>query len=138
MQWTARTVEKDFPNRLAIHVSGDFEGEGRWSLSADGQIVDVEYVWKIETNKPLLRYLSVLFRPIFAANHRWAMARGEESLRLELSRRRANSADEPAWIAAPPQPTFLNQLRRHRLGLPVSNDGEVSAEPVAAPDRSGR
>jgi hypothetical protein len=32
-----------------------------------------------------LRYLSFLFKPFFSANHRWAMARGEESLRRELA-----------------------------------------------------
>ena len=135
LQWTARTVEKDPPNRIVLHASGDFEGEGRWSFRADGPNVDVEYVWTIEANKPLLRYLSFLLRPIFAANHRWAMTRGEESLRLELSRRRAKSVDELARVAAPPQPTFLSQRRRRRLGLLVPNEGHVNAEPVAAPDR---
>jgi hypothetical protein len=50
--------------------------------------VDVEYIWTIQANKPLLRALSFLLRPIFAANQHWAMARGAESLRLELSRQR--------------------------------------------------
>jgi hypothetical protein len=36
-----------------------------------------------------LRYGSFLFKPIFAANHRWAMARGEESLKRELFAARA-------------------------------------------------
>lgn len=137
LQWTARTVEKEFPNRIVIHASGDFEGKGRWSFRADSPYVDVEYTWTVEANKPLLRYLSFLLRPIFAANHRWAMARGEESLRLELARRRAKSAEERARVAAPPQPTFLSSGRRRRLGLPVPHEGQVNAEPVAAPDGSG-
>jgi hypothetical protein len=90
LRWTARTIEADPPHRLALSASGDFEGEGRWTLTADGPYVDVEYVWTIHANKPLLRYLSFLLRPAFAANHRWAMARGEESLRRELSRRRSS------------------------------------------------
>src|SRR4029453_17122996 len=88
LRWDARTVERDPPHTLVISASGDFEGEGRWSLAPDGPYVDVEYVWTIQANKPLLRYLSFLLRPIFAANHHWAMARGEESLRRELSRTR--------------------------------------------------
>jgi hypothetical protein len=56
-------------------------------------------------------------RPIFAANHRWAMARGEESLRLELARRHAKSDEERARIPVPPQPVFLSSRRRRRLGL---------------------
>ena len=49
---------------------------------------------------------SSLFRPIFGANHRWAMARGEQSLELELRRPRAANAAERAAVPAPPGPTF--------------------------------
>ena len=54
-------------------------------------------------------------KPIFAANHRWAMARGEQSLRLELARRLA--AGNPTILAAlprPPGPTFPHNLRAAR------------------------
>jgi hypothetical protein len=64
------------------------------------------YDWRIRADKPLLRYGSFVFRPIFGANHRWAMARGEESLNLELRRRRAQTEEERAAIPAPPRPTF--------------------------------
>jgi hypothetical protein len=120
LQWTARTVEREFPQRLVLRASGDFEGEGRWSFRGDGPEVAIEYAWTIEANKPLLRYLSFLLRPLFALNHRWAMARGEESLRLELARRHAPNEAERGKVAAPPQPTFLGERRRRRLGLPVS------------------
>ena len=43
------------------------------------------YDWKIRADKPLLRYLSFLLKPIFSANHRWAMAQGEKALRAELA-----------------------------------------------------
>jgi hypothetical protein len=54
-------------------------------------------------------------KPIFKANHHWAMARGEESLKLELARRHA--AGDPtleAVIPAPPGPTFPHNLRTWR------------------------
>jgi hypothetical protein len=41
---------------------------------------------------------------VLAANHRWAMAKGEESLTIELARRRGET------VAAPPGPTRF--LRR--------------------------
>jgi hypothetical protein len=50
--------------------------------------VNITFDWKLVAEKPLLRYLSFLFKPIFSANHRWAMARGEESLKRELARKR--------------------------------------------------
>jgi hypothetical protein len=117
LRWTARSVLKEFPHRIVLEASGDFEGEGRWSFQADGPNVDVEYVWTVLANKPLLRYLSWVLRPIFSANHHWAMNRGEESLRLELARRHAKTAEERASISAPPPPTFMSDRRRRRLGL---------------------
>jgi len=53
-----------------VQALGEIEGEGRWSFQADGPHVDVEYVWTIAAQKPLLRYLSFLLQPVFAANHR--------------------------------------------------------------------
>jgi hypothetical protein len=67
--------------------------------------VAVTYDWKILVEKPILRQLSFVLKPIYAANHRWAMARGEESLKLELARRHAASAAERALVPAPPPPT---------------------------------
>jgi hypothetical protein len=126
LRWTSCTAEKGFPHRIVLRASGDFDGEGVWTFTADGPHTEVEYVWAIEANKPLLRYLSFLLKPIFAANHRWAMARGEESLRLELARRRATTADELARIAAPPRPTFLSEHRRRKLALPVPSDAPAA------------
>ena len=53
-------------------------------------------------------------KPIFGANHRWAMARGEESLNLELARRRATDPVVRDAIKRPPGPTFPHNLRRAR------------------------
>jgi hypothetical protein len=49
-------------------------------------------------------------KPIFSANHRWAMAKGEESLKLELARRHAANQEELALIPAPPKPTPSSPL----------------------------
>jgi len=49
-----------------------------------------------------MRDLSFLLRPVFAANDDWAMARGEESLRLELERRHTRRAGQRALIPPPP------------------------------------
>jgi hypothetical protein len=54
--------------------------------------VDISYDWRIRADKPLLRTLSFLLKPVFSANHRWAMAQGEASLKRELVRRHAGSA----------------------------------------------
>lgn len=64
------------------------------------------YDWKITAEKPLLKNFSFIMKPIFSANHHWAMARGEESLAIELARRHAKSQADLALIADPPGPTF--------------------------------
>ena len=45
--------------------------------------------WRLRAEKPLLKSLSFLLKPLFRWNRGWAMARGEEGLRRELIRRRA-------------------------------------------------
>ncbi|HVZ22757.1 MAG TPA: SRPBCC family protein [Vicinamibacterales bacterium] len=93
LRWTARRVAADPPSRIVVQASGDFEGTGEWTIAADGPSrVAVQYVWTITANKPLLRYLSPVMRPLFEWNHRWAMTQGEESLRRELARRVAHGS----------------------------------------------
>ncbi|HEY8744585.1 MAG TPA: SRPBCC family protein [Chloroflexota bacterium] len=111
LRWRFRVTEADHPRGFSIVATGDFEGRGIWTLAQDGLWVDVVYDWKIRAEKPLLRYGSFIVKPIFAANHRWAMAKGEESLRLELARRGAASPEERARIPNPPAPTTLRPLR---------------------------
>jgi hypothetical protein len=110
LRWHFRVTESDYPHGFALEAWGDFVGRGEWTLWQNGRWVDVTYDWRLRAEKPLLRYLSLLLRPIFEANHRWAMARGEESLRLELARRAAAAAGRDL-LTAPPGPagwtTFL-------------------------------
>ena len=99
IRWQFRVTDRR-PDGFAIEAFGDFVGRGEWQLTQDGDFVDVVYDWRIKAEKPMLRILSPILKPIFGANHRWAMRKGEESLKLELARRRGES------VAAPPRPTF--------------------------------
>jgi len=74
--------------------------------------VVLTFDWRVSAGKPLVRRLGWLFKPLFTANHRWAMARGEESLRLELRRRRAGTPTTAGAIPSPPGPTFRHFLPR--------------------------
>lgn len=105
LRWQFRVTEARPPAGFSLEAWGDFVGHGQWTLEQAGPLVNVSYDWRIRADKPLLRYLSFLLKPIFAANHRWAMAKGEESLRLELARRHARTAEERARIPSPPGPT---------------------------------
>jgi uncharacterized protein YndB with AHSA1/START domain len=116
LRWRFRVSEADPPHRLAIDAVGDFVGRGVWTLEAAAQGTNVTFDWRIRAEKPMLRALSFLLKPVFSANHAWAMARGHESLRLELLRRRATSDEEQARIPAAPGPTFPHNLRRRLSG----------------------
>src|SRR5580765_1908194 len=83
IRWQSRTTEKRFPERLALAAEGDFVGTGVWKFSLDGPFVDLVYDWNLRADKPLLRRLSFVLKPIFSANHNWAMNKGLESLKLE-------------------------------------------------------
>jgi len=106
LRWRFRVTESRAPLGFSLVADGDFIGTGVWTLKQDGDYADVAYDWRIAADKPLLKYGTPVFRPIFAANHRWAMARGLESLELELRRRRARSEEERAAVPAPPGATF--------------------------------
>src|SRR5436305_2546 len=99
------TVTEVYEDGFRLDATGDFVGRGIWTLVQDGPDVLVKYDWKIAAEKPMLRDFSFIMKPIFGANHRWAMARGEESLKLELARRHARSEAERALIPAPPPAT---------------------------------
>ena len=104
LRWQFRVTESNYPHGFALEAWGDFDGRGEWTLRQDGNWVDVTYDWRLRAEKPLLRRLSFLMRPIFKANHLWAMARGEESLRLELARRAA-AEHQRHLLPPPPGPT---------------------------------
>ena len=88
LRWQFRVTDSRYPNGFSLEAWGDFVGRGIWTFEQDGRFADITYDWRIRADKPLLSSLSFIFKPIFAANHRWAMARGEESLKVELMRRR--------------------------------------------------
>ena len=124
LRWQFTVTESDAPRGFSLSASGDFVGRGIWRFAQQGAEVVVTYDWRIEVTKPLLRSLSFVFKPIFSANHRWAMRMGEISLKLELERRRARTAEERARIPEPPGPTFAAWLtRRSTASLRVADSG---------------
>jgi len=123
LRWRFRITSANPPHGFELEAIGDFDGRGIWTLTAQrgpddpaGPLTLVTYDWLIVAQKGILKHLSFAMKPIFSANHHWAMARGDESLRLELARR--HGADDPtirAGLPRPPGPTFPhNLLRRAR------------------------
>jgi hypothetical protein len=132
LRWRFRVTESWYPHGFSLQAWGDFEGGGVWHLAQEGTEVAITYEWHVRAGKRLLRFLSPLLRPIFEANHRWAMATGERSLQLELWRRRARTPEAWAPIPPPPGPTW--PVRRPRR----PEDAVSTIAPRATPPCSGR
>ncbi|HXX78709.1 MAG TPA: hypothetical protein VEI53_09470 [Ktedonobacteraceae bacterium] len=109
LRWQFRVTEVR-PDGFTLVAWGDFDGRGIWTFEQDGAWVNITYDWKIKAEKPLLRYFSFIMKPLFSANHRWAMAKGEESLKLELARRHADNQVELALIPEPPRSTSTSSI----------------------------
>ena len=109
LRWQFRVTEVR-ADGFTLEAWGDFDGRGIWTFEQDGPWVNVMYDWKILAEKPLLRNFSFIMKPLFSANHRWAMAKGEESLNLEIARRHAATQEERALIPASPQPTTTSSV----------------------------
>jgi len=122
LRWEFEVVESRYPHGYALIATGDFDGRGVWTIEQDGPFVNATYDWRLRAEKPLLRNLSLLMKPLFEANHRWAMAQGEESLKLELARRRATSDTARAAVPPPPGPVTYAAV-----GLIAAAAGGVAA-----------
>jgi hypothetical protein len=107
LRWQFRVTESKAPHGFTLEAWGDFIGRGMWTFDQDGAHVNITYDWRIRADKPLLRAFSFLLKPIFSANHLWAMRMGEKSLHLELARRHAGTNEAQAAIPSPPGPTFM-------------------------------
>jgi hypothetical protein len=114
LHWQIEIPNVDYPNRIEVRAVGDLTGRGLWQFAQDGDDVTVRYDWEVDAGKPLLRYGSPILRPIFAANHRWAMACGEISLKREILRRQALRDGRPFNAPPPPGPTFVRASRSSR------------------------
>jgi hypothetical protein len=89
LRWESYAVEARRPHRLEIRATGDFNGRGIWTLRQNGPLVDLEFDWNLTAEKPLIRHLSFLLKPLFSANHRWAMGKGQQGLIRELQNARS-------------------------------------------------
>ena len=111
IRWTFRITEVNYPYGFALDAWGDLVGRGIWTLRQEGEWVHIIYDWKINAERPLFRIFSFILKPVFTANHLWAMRMGEESLKIELLRRRAKTPEERALIPVPPGPTFKSFIQ---------------------------
>jgi len=86
--WEMDVVRSDYPRGFAIVAHGDLVGSGVWTFARHDGVVTSCFEWHVRAEKRVLRAFSWLLRPVFVANHRWAMRQGRRSLVREIERRR--------------------------------------------------
>ena len=93
LHWTLTCVSVNRPTTIDAEMTGDFVGTSAWRLTEVDGGTRAVLDFRPTVAKPLVRNLSPLLRPLFRANHRWAMARGEEAIRrLALESRASTSS----------------------------------------------
>jgi quercetin dioxygenase-like cupin family protein/uncharacterized protein YndB with AHSA1/START domain len=82
------------PRLLGVDVVGDLSGRGLWTLTPTDGGTHVRFDWQVLADRPLLRILTPVLRPLFRWNHSWAIARAREG--LEPAARRRAAMPDPA------------------------------------------
>jgi quercetin dioxygenase-like cupin family protein/uncharacterized protein YndB with AHSA1/START domain len=84
---TSKVVRLEPPHIVAGDVEGDLRGSGVWTVTpaGDGK-THVRFDWTVYADKPLLKALTPVLRPLFRWNHNWAIERAKEGLEPYASR----------------------------------------------------
>jgi uncharacterized protein YndB with AHSA1/START domain len=73
-------VRYEPPSEFEVAVVGDLTGKGVWTLTPRNGGVHVHFDWRVIADRPLLRYLTPVLRPLFRWNHNWSVKRAIEGL----------------------------------------------------------
>ena len=68
------------PHEFAVEVVGDLTGKGVWTLTPRDGEVHIRFDWRVIADRPLLRVLTPVLRPVFRWNHNWSIKRAIEGL----------------------------------------------------------
>ena len=78
LEMRAEMVRMERPRQFEIKVDGGLRARGVWTLTPTAKGVHVRFDWIVFADRPLLRYLTPVLRPLFRANHDWAIERAKE------------------------------------------------------------
>ncbi len=80
LKTSSRIVRLEPPTSIEAEVTGDLSGRGIWTLTERDGRVHVRFDWRVFADRPLLRVLTPVLRPLFRWNHNWAIRRAIEGL----------------------------------------------------------
>ena len=77
---TTRLTRINRPNLVEAEVEGDLRGNAMWTLTSLGGKVHVRFDFRVFADRPFLRYLTPILRPLFRWNHQRAIANAVRNL----------------------------------------------------------
>jgi uncharacterized protein YndB with AHSA1/START domain len=80
LEMSSEIVRYEPPSEFEISAVGDLTGRGVWKLTPSDGKVHIRFEWRVIADRPLLRYLTPVLRPVFRWNHNWSIARAREGL----------------------------------------------------------
>ena len=80
LRTTSEIVAYNPPNSFAVNVVGDLTGSGQWTLTPRDDKVHIRFDWTVFADRPLLKLLTPVARPLFRNNHDWSVERAQEGL----------------------------------------------------------
>jgi hypothetical protein len=80
LKMRAELVREERPRQFEVLVDGDLRGKGIWTFTPRCGGTQVRWDWIVFADRPLLRYLTPLLKPLFRWNHNWAVKRAMEGL----------------------------------------------------------
>ena len=80
LEMEGRTTSYDRPTSIEFDVDGDLRGHGKWTLTSRAGKTHVRWDWVVFADKPIVRALTPVLRPLFRWNHNWAVKRAVEGL----------------------------------------------------------
>jgi mannose-6-phosphate isomerase-like protein (cupin superfamily)/uncharacterized protein YndB with AHSA1/START domain len=104
LPYTLRTrseiIRLEPPRIVEADVRGDLSGRGLWTLTPTERGTHVRFDWRVLADRPLLRRLTPVLRPLFRWNHNWAIARAMEGLEPYARQRAAATASSSSGDVA--------------------------------------
>lgn len=80
LRTTSEIIRYEPPHEFEVSVVGDLTGRGVWTLTPSNGAVHIRFDWRVIADRPLLRFLTPLLRPLFRWNHSWSIKRAIEGL----------------------------------------------------------
>jgi uncharacterized protein YndB with AHSA1/START domain/mannose-6-phosphate isomerase-like protein (cupin superfamily) len=80
LRTTSTVTRLEPPRVLEGEVEGDLRGRGLWTLTPAPQGTHVRFDWRVHADRPLLRTLTPVLRPLFRWNHDYAISRAKAGL----------------------------------------------------------